>query len=191
MISSLRMAGVLAAALALSVPSTASAIAAERDGSHDFDFDFGVWKIHMQRLEHPLTGSKTWFTMDGITTNRKVWDGRANLAEVEGDGPHGHLEILALRLYDPNAHEWSINFANSKVGTFGVPSVGKFENGRGVFMDQETYNGRTILIRFIIGPTGPNSAHSEQAFSTDQGKTWETNWINDYVRIADVKEARP
>ena len=188
--SSLRMAGVFVAALACSAP----AFAAERDGSHDFDFDFGVWKIHMSRLEKPLSGSKTWFQMDGTTTIRKIWDGRANVAEVEADGGgHPHLEILALRLYDPVAHEWSLNFSNSRVGTFGVPSVGKFENGRAVFMDQETYNGRTIWVRFIIGPTGPNSAHSEQAFSADQGKTWETNWVNDYTRIAeaDARQAHP
>jgi len=164
---------------------------AARDGAHDFDFDFGTWKIHMWRLEHPLSGSKTAFTMDGVTTNRKLWDGRANIAEVEGDGPHGHLEILALRLYDPVEHQWSINFANSKVGTFGVPLVGEFKDGHGVFMDQEPINGRTMLVRFMIWSTGANSAHSEQAFSEDQGKTWETNWVNDYTKISDAEKAQP
>ena len=28
-----------------------------RDGRHDFDFNFGVWKTHIRRLRQPLSGS--------------------------------------------------------------------------------------------------------------------------------------
>src|SRR2546430_7055172 len=62
----------------------------ERDGQHDFDFEFGTWKTHLRRLQHPLTGSKTWVEYDGTTVVRKVWSGRANLVELEVDGPTGH-----------------------------------------------------------------------------------------------------
>jgi len=34
----------------------------------------------------------------------------------------------------------------------------------------------------VIYPTSATSAHSEQAFSDDGGRTWETNWITDYVK---------
>jgi hypothetical protein len=156
-------------------------------GQHDFDWDIGTWKIHMSRLSHPLSGSATWTEMDGITVNSKVWGGRANLAEVEADGPGGHLELLALRLYNPETHEWNVNFATSGVGILntptGQPIVGEFRNGRGEFYDQEPYNGRSILVRFRIGPISPDSAQSEQAFSDDGGKTWEVNWINKYTRM--------
>ena len=180
MISSVRILRTLAVAL---VASPLAAHAGDRDGAHDFDFDFGRWNVHMQRLENPLTGSRNWFEMDGTVDVKKIWDGKANLAEVEADGgPKGHLEILALRLYDPQAHQWSINFAGSSVGTFGVPLVGTFKDGRGEFYDQEPYNGRVIWIRFAMFPTGANSARSEQAFSADDGKTWEINWINTYTR---------
>jgi hypothetical protein len=136
-----------------------------RDGQHDFDFDFGTWKTHTSRLQHPLTGSKTWIEMDGTTVVRKVWDGRANLAELESDGPTGHLELLSLRLYNPAAHQWNLNFATSNVGTLSVPMVGEFKDGHGVFYDQEPYNGRTILVRFTMTPLSPTAARSEQAFS--------------------------
>jgi hypothetical protein len=36
---------------------------------------------------------------------------------------------------------------------------------------------------FIWGIT-PDTAQSEQAFSDDGGKTWETNWVNKYTRLA-------
>jgi hypothetical protein len=173
--------------LFLSVPayseSPATQSSLRRDGQHDFDFDIGAWKIHITRLPHPLTGSTTWSDMDGTTVVRKVWDGRANLAELQADGPKGHLELLSLRLYNPESHQWSLNFATPAVGTLSVPMIGEFNDGRADFVDQEPYNGGMILVRFTIFATGPNSARSEQAFSDDNGKTWEVNWINTYTRV--------
>jgi hypothetical protein len=171
--------------LAHSVPAfsqtapAASETAAQklRDGQHDFDFDLGTWKSHISRLQHPLTGSTTWTEMDATVVIRRVWDGRAQLEEIEADGPNGHWESLTLFLYDPQSHQWSLNFANSNTGTFGVPTVGEFKNGRGEFFDQETYNGRTILVRVVWSDITPNSHRFEQSFSDDGGKTWEPNFI--------------
>jgi hypothetical protein len=165
----------------------AAAQSGQHDQSHAFDWDIGTWQIHMSRLSHPLTGSTTWTQMDGITINSKVWDGRSNLAEVEADGPAGHLELLAWRLYNPVSHEWTTSFATSDVGVLnapiGQPIVGEFKNDRGEFYDQEPYHGRSILVRFRIGPSSKDSAESEQAFSDDGGTTWETNWVNNYTRV--------
>jgi hypothetical protein len=157
------------------------------DPAHFFDWDLGRWRIEIARLAHPLTGSKTWTQMEGTTVNSPFWNGRANVAEVEADGPTGHLELLALRLYNPDTHEWTTSFATSGVGSLnpptGHPIIGSFKKGRGEFVDQEPFNGRTILVRFRIWPVDANHAQSEQAFSADGGKTWETNWINHYARI--------
>jgi hypothetical protein len=154
-----------------------------RDGQHDFDFDFGTWNMHIRRLRHPLTDSASWFEMNGTTTVTKVWGGKANIAEVEADGPTGPLELLALRLYNPQAHQWATSFATSNVGVLSVPCIGEFTNGVGEFIDQEPYGDRTILVRFNIQSLSADKARSEQAFSNDGGKTWETNWINDYTRV--------
>ncbi|MBA2743282.1 MAG: hypothetical protein H0U43_03065, partial [Chthoniobacterales bacterium] len=151
--------------------------AAERDGQHDFDFEFGSWKTHLWRLEHPLTGSKSWIEYDGTTVVRKVWDGRANLVELEVDGPAGHIKALSLRLYSPQSRQWSLNFATNGGGTLGTPTIGEFKDGRGEFYDQEPINGRAALVRFVISDIKPDSCRFEQAFSEDGGKTWEVNWI--------------
>lgn len=157
---------------------------AARDGQHDFDFEIGRWKVHVRRRLQPLTGSERWTELDGEVVVRKVWDGRANVAEVAIDGESGHIEILGLRLYDPVARQWSINFSNPGKGAFGVPLVGRFNDGRGEFYDQETYGGRSILVRFVYEPEHDGVARSEQSFSADGGKTWEVNWINDYTRVS-------
>jgi hypothetical protein len=162
-----------------------SASAALRDGSHDFDFEIGTWKTHLRVLQHPLTGSTKWIELNGTSVVRKVWNGRANLVELEVDGANGHIEGLSLRLYDPVAHQWSLNFANAKVGSLGVPTIGEFKNGRGEFYDREPVNGRMILVRNVFSDIKANSCHFEQAFSDDGGKTWETNWIADDVRVAE------
>jgi hypothetical protein len=154
-----------------------------RDGQHDFDFHIGTWKTHLKRLQHPLTGSKNWVEYEGTTVVRKVWNGRANLVELVADGPAGHFEGLSLRLYDPEAHQWSLNFANIKSGTLTLPAIGEFKNGRGEFYNTDTLNGRSILVRFIISDITANSIHFEQSFSDDGGKTWEVNWIATDTRL--------
>ncbi|MBB5331606.1 DUF1579 family protein [Tunturiibacter gelidoferens] len=151
-------------------------------GQRDFDFDLGTWKTHSTRLLHPLTGSTTWVEMDGATVVKKVWGGKANLAEYEADGPAGHVELLSLRWFNPTTHEWNLDFATPSVGTLGIPGVGGFKDGRGDFYDYEEINGRSVLVRFSIWKTSQDTAQSEQAFSEDGGKTWEVNWINKYTR---------
>jgi len=156
-----------------------------RDGQHDFDFEIGTWKTHLRRLLHPLTGSTTWVEYDGITVVRKVWNGRANILELEADGPAGHFLGMNLRLYNPESHQWSLNFSNSASGTLSQPTIGEFKNERGEFYDQETLSGRAILVRFVISDITPNSCRFEQAFSDDGGKTWEVNWIATDTRVKD------
>ena len=161
-----------------------------RDGQHDFDFSFGAWKTHIKRRLHPLTGSSTWVEFEGISVVRKVWNGRAGLGETEADGPSGHIEGLSLRLYNPEAHQWNLMYANSQGGTLGMPAtIGEFKNGRGEFFDSEPFNGRNILVRNVWSEITPSSCHFEQAFSEDGGKTWEVNWDATDTRIEDDAEA--
>jgi hypothetical protein len=171
-------------------PTKAPRAAAEHDGQHDFDFEIGTWHTHLKRLQHPLTGSTTWIEYDGSSVIRKIWKGRANLVELEVDGPTGHIEALSLRLYNPQSHQWSLNFANSAQGAISVPTVGEFKNNRGEFYDQEPFNDRTILVRNVFENISANSYRFEQAFSDDGGKTWEVNWIAVDTRISEVENSQ-
>ena len=156
---------------------------AQRDGQNDFDFNFGTWKTHLRRLQRPLTGSTTWVEYEGTTVVSKVWNGRANLVELKVSGPAGSIEGLSLRLYNPQSRQWSLNFANISNGTLVAPTIGEFKDGRGEFYNQETYNGRSIFVRFIITKLSQDSVRFEQSFSDDGGKTWEVNWIAVDTRV--------
>jgi hypothetical protein len=155
---------------------------AEQDSQHDFDFNFGTWKTHVSRLVHPLSGSTTWTAYDGVSVVRKVWDGRASLFELEMQGPAGHIEGVGLRLYNPQSHQWNLNWTNSSVGMLDSAMIGEFKDGRGEFYGPDTLDGRSILVRNGFSDITPNSSRFEQAFSADGGKTWETNWIMTFTR---------
>lgn len=156
-----------------------------RDGQHDFDFEIGTWKTHLKRLQHPLTGSTSWVEYEGTTVVRKVWNGAANLVELEASGPAGHFEGLSLRLYNPESRQWSLNFSNRRGGTLSPPAIGGFKDGRGEFYSQETLDGRAILVRFVISDIKADSCRFEQSYSDDGGKTWEVNWIAVDTRMKD------
>jgi hypothetical protein len=160
-----------------------SAVSEADAQQHAFDFEVGSWTTHLKRLVRPLTGSTTWVEYEGTSVVRKVWNGRANLLELDVQGPTGRIEALSLRLYDPQARKWSLNFASVAGASFGEPSVGSFSHGRGEFFNWETFNGKPILVRFVIYGITADSAHFEQAFSADGGKSWEVNWIATDTRI--------
>lgn len=155
----------------------------ERDGQRDFDFEFGTWQTRVSRLQHPLSGSSDWVEYEGSTVVRPVWNGRANLVELDVEGPAGRIEGLSLRLYNPEARQWSLNFSNSRGGTLSPPVIGEFKDGRGEFYGQETIDGRAILVRFVISDITATSARFEQSFSDDGGKNWEVNWIATDTRV--------
>ncbi|HJY36469.1 MAG TPA: hypothetical protein VJ299_03335 [Steroidobacteraceae bacterium] len=96
----LMLIGLLAPALA-----GAADAPAKHDGQHDFDWEIGAWKTQLKRLKGPLTGSTTWLEYEGTTVVTQVWDGRANLVELQVKGPAGAIEALSLRLYNPDSHQ--------------------------------------------------------------------------------------
>ena len=159
---------------------------AARDGARDFDFELGTWRTTLRRLLSPLSGSSTWVRYEGTTVVRPLLDGRFNTAELRVAGPSGEIVGVALRLYDPTARQWSLNYATARGGTLTAPVYGGFRDGRGEFYGTDTLDGRLILVRFIISDITATSCHFEQAYSADGGRTWEVNWIADDAKVPEV-----
>lgn len=171
-----------AGASAAQAPAPASE-ASGRDGQHDFDFHLGEWKSHIRMLRRSPTGAATWVEMDGRLVARKVWGGRAQIEELVADGAGRHIEDLLLFLYNPQTRQWSLNPAASSEGVMGPTLIGEFRNGRGEFYDQEpALHGRTVWVRQVWSDITPTTHHFEQAFSSDGGKTWETNFMATLTR---------
>lgn len=159
---------------------------AARDGQHDFDFDIGTWHTHIRRFLDPFAGNSGSIELDGTVTVRAVWGGKAQLEEIEVDGPKGHWEGLSLLLYNPGARQWSQSYANSKVGTLSSSSatVGAFKDGRMVLVGEDgtTYD-RTILVRAMWSDIKPDSHRYVESYSDDGGATWVTSFTADLTRL--------
>ena len=177
---------ILAAAIAWlspTLPAHAAGAAVVRDGQHDFDFNFGVWKTHIKRMLDPLSGSAESMELNGTVTVRKVWDGRAQLEEIEADSSKGHWEGTTLFLYNPEAHQWSQTFADSEAGILTPPLIGEFKDGRGELFAQDTVNGKAILVKGVWSEIKPDSHHFEEFYSDDGGKTWVPAFIASLTRL--------
>lgn len=165
-------------------PSNKSAVA-QRDGSHDFDFLIRNWKAHVRRLPVRLKGSHVWVDYEGISNHKKLLDTNANFEQFDVSTPDGKQRIKAqtLRLYNPESHQWSIYSVDLDKGTLDLPPVvGQFHGKRGEFFNQQTWEGRTVLVRYIWLDLSPKASRMEQSFSDDGGKTWEVNWICELSR---------
>jgi len=158
---------------------------AQADGSHDFDFLIGDWKAHVRRLPERLKGSNVWVEYNGISNHKKLLDSNANFEEFDVGTPDKKLRIKAqtLRLYNPDSHQWSIYLVDLDKGTLDLPPVvGQFSGKRGEFYNQQTWEGRAVLVRYVWLDISPKSSRMEQSFSADGGKTWEVNWICELSR---------
>jgi len=149
------------------------------DGSHDFDFEKGAWTTNVRVLRNPLSGAAPdWAQYQGTSIIRPLMDGRANAVELSVAGTRGKIEGIAIRLYNPQAGQWSLNYASMGNGLLTAPVFGSFDGkGRGAFYGHDMLDGRAILVRFVITQVSPAEAHFEQAYSADGGASWEVNWI--------------
>jgi hypothetical protein len=152
-----------------------------RDGSHDFDFEFGEWQVH-HRMKPAATGE--WAEFDGSASARPLMDGAANVEDNTFHRSTGVTYGVALRTYDPKTREWAIWWVDGRNphGALDPPMIGHFEASIGRFYSDGELNGKPMRTRFIWSQITPKSARWEQAFSFDAGKTWETNWIMEFRR---------
>jgi hypothetical protein len=150
-------------------------------GASDFDFLIGNWSVENEKLVERFRGSNDWRRFTMTATCRKILNGIGNFDEVAIPGET--FAGVTLRIFDPSTGLWSIHWADNHRHRVLAPMVGRFENGVGTFYGDEEHEGETVLARFIWTPS-PDAPRWEQAFSKDEGKTWETNWVMTFRRAA-------
>lgn len=150
----------------------------------DFDGQHGRWHTTVRRLLKPLANSHEWAEYEGTGVVHPLLGGRANVAELDVSGPQGRVQGISVRLFDPKAQRWTIQFAPAALGVLDGGIFGGFAGGRrGVFYGPDTWNGRAIVVRFIINVVDPNTVQFEQSFSANDGVDWEVNWVATDKRI--------
>jgi hypothetical protein len=120
--------------------------------------------------------------LDGTVTVHKIWGGRAQLEEIEADGPNGHWEGLTLFLYNPKTHQWSQTFIDSKDGVLNSPTIGDFHNGNGELFSNDTYEGNAVMLKGVWSDIAADSHRYTELFSNDGGRTWAPVFLAELTR---------
>lgn len=164
---------------------TAPTTPANLSGLHDFDFLVGEWRVHSRRLKERLVGSNDWEEFEGSIVCRKYMDGWANVDDTVFHTPEGIYRGVAPRAYDPKTGEWAIWWIDGRnpFGNLDPPVKGRFVNGVGTFYAADTLRGKPIKVRFTWSHITRTTARWEQAYSGDDGKTWEANWVQRLERV--------
>ena len=61
--------------------------------------------------------------------------------------------------------------------------MGGFDGDLGLFYGDDTDDGKPIKVVYRWMKQGAGHARWEQAFSYDDGKTWETNWVMEMTKV--------
>ena len=156
-------------------------VASESSAASDFDFLIGSWNVHNRKLKTRLNNCDDWVEFEALVECRKILEGFGNIDtfHVELGTPR---EGMALRLFNPQTRLWSIYWANSTVVVLDVPQVGSFENGIGKFYARDRFEGKDIVVQYRWDASKASSPVWSQAFSPDDGRTWEWNWYMTFQR---------
>lgn len=153
------------------------------DGAHDFDFLIGKWKVRNRRLAQRLASSHKWIEFAAADSFDLLPGGLGTEEHYATDFWRGYA-ALGLHLYDPEHRSWVLYWADNRnaPGAMQALAKGGFVDGVGVFCAPDTFAGKPITVRILWKRIDRDHVRWEQAFSTDRGKSWETNWTMDFTR---------
>jgi hypothetical protein len=189
---------IVAALLSMFVPGLCAGQPAQNSGEkmaqnnsrqseppRDFDFLIGQWQVHHRRLKERLADSHEWIEFEGTSVVQKVMGGYGTVDDNVVELPSGTYRAAGLKAFDAKSGQWSIWWLDGRMpqGPLDPPVRGSFRDGVGTFYSDETFDDRPIRVRFTWSRITPTTCHWEQAFSTDGGVSWETNWVMDFKRV--------
>lgn len=152
-------------------------------GKNDYDFLLGHHSIVHRKLQERLKNGTQWFDLSGNKTTEKLMAGLANIERhYLTDNQGKPVEAIALRIFNPKTRLWSLYWADSQLGVLDPPLVGSFEGNLGVFYGRDQFEGQEVLVQFQYDKSNPYQPVWGQAFSEDEGNTWEWNWFMFYEK---------
>ena len=151
--------------------------ATSSSSKHDFDFFEGRWKLHNKKLKSKLNNCTEWIEFESTQEMYKILNGIGNIDNFLATYDGQPFEGMTVRLFDPKTNLWSIYWADSNNGKLDPPVLGSFENNIGHFFTKDIFDEKNILVVFRWDATDRDNPVWSQAFSADNGKTWEWNWF--------------
>jgi len=144
---------------------------------NDFDFLEGKWDVHNRKLKNRLNNSNEWSEFESTLHMRKVLTGIGNVENYYASFDGKPFEGMAVRLFNRDTRLWTIYWMDSTGGTMDEhPVTGSFENGIGKFYANDLFNEKEIVVLYQWDVVNPQQPKWSQAFSIDNGNSWEWNW---------------
>jgi hypothetical protein len=154
-------------------------------GTTDFDFFIGCWNVHHRRLKERLANCTDWEEFGGTSTVIPLLGGQGNVDDNLLHLPAGTYRAVTLRTFDPATQQWSIWWLDGRMpGHLDPPMRGRFAHGVGTFYADDVYKDIPIKVRFLWDARDPQRPTWAQAFSTDGGLQWETNWLMTFTKVS-------
>jgi hypothetical protein len=150
---------------------------------NDFDFFVGKWDLKNRKLKERLNACNEWTEFHSTQECYKILNGLGNIDNFLTEFDGVPFEGMSLRLFNPKTKLWSIYWADSNAGTLEKPVQGSFDNNIGYFYTKDSFQDKDILVTFKWEITDINNVIWSQAFSEDNGITWEWNWYMYMSRI--------
>ena len=158
--------------------------ASQTSSEHDFEYLTGKWLMKHKMLKKRFQKNNEWVEFESTDENfGTMLNGLGNTDIYRATLDGKPFEGFTLRLFNPKTKLWSLYWVASNTGVLDPPVVGSFEGNIGRFYCNDVYQGKPIIMMFAWDKTNPEEPVWYQAFSPDNGKTWEWNWTNTSYRI--------
>jgi len=177
--------GMAAGVTAAKVWAGASGGQAPQAHTQDWTWLVGNWDVWHRRLKERLAGNNDWQEFGGKSALWLSMNGLGTIDDNIIDLPGSSYRGLTIRAFDPSTQQWSIWWLDGRNPTrIDPPVVGKFAADSGTFTGRDEFKGRPIVMRFRWLDIRSRRPNWEQAFSADDGATWEVNWRNYFTRTS-------
>lgn len=148
---------------------------------NDFDFLIGEWKVFNTRLEQWLSNCQHWLEFESRHIEKHLhWGGTVALHHYLLDNIP--FERSVLRTYSQFLDFWKIDRLDTITKLTMAPLTGTFWSNKGSFIANGRFENKSVLVSVEWTKICTTYACWEQALSTDNGKTWETNWIMEFYK---------
>jgi hypothetical protein len=130
-----------------------------------------------------LNNCREWDEFESTLEMHKILTGYGNREHYKATIDNKAFEALAVRLYKKETRLWTDFWIDNNACEMDRhPVTGSFENSVGRFFAMDTFNGKNIVVVYQWDKTDPEHPVWSQAYSDDNGKTWEWNWFMHLTR---------
>ncbi|GCE15422.1 DUF1579 domain-containing protein [Tengunoibacter tsumagoiensis] len=160
----------------------------DQSDTHSFDPLIGTWSIvnRRKKREYVFLPEKEaeWDEFPARSRFEKQLAGRAVAEYWEGTLPSGEKLLgYSVKAFEPTTQQWAITWIDNRNPLDFRPVLGTFEAGAGTFFQIiETPDGQPLHLRLIWDELTESTVRWQQAFSFDEGKSWDTNWVMQFTR---------